>query len=291
MSDRKLLDAYSEAVAGAVERVRPSVVSVGADRGQGSGFIFTPDGFVLTNHHVAREGSRHRIGLSDGRILPAARVGEDPDTDLAVLKIAGDGFSAATLAESSGLRAGQLVVAIGNPYGLDCTVTAGVVSAVGRSFRSESGRRIDQVIQTDAALNPGNSGGPLVDSRGEVVGVNTMVLVPAQGLCFAIPSDTARWVAGELIRHGRVTRARLGIAGRSVRVRGREGLLIVELEEGGPADRAGLLEGDVILGFAGAPVRGIDDLHRMLTGDRVGVAADLEVLRGSERGTVPIVPD
>ncbi len=292
--DDSLLDAYSQAVTGAAEKVCPAVVAVETGRGGGSGFLFTPDGFILTNSHVVQQGPRVRIVLQDGRRFEAERIGDDPETDLAVVRIRESGLPSLALGDSSALKVGQLVVAIGNPLGFQCTVTAGVVSALGRSFRANSGRLIDNIIQTDAALNPGNSGGPLVNWKGDAIGVNTAVILPAQGLCFAIPINTAKWVASTLIRDGRVTRAILGIAGQNVRLPKRlaaeSGVLVVGIESGGPADRSGVEEGDVIIGLGEKSVADIDDLHRLLTGEQVGVRHSLDLLRGSDKLTLDITP-
>lgn len=313
--DGELWDAYSLAVVGAAEKVGPAVVSIDTFRrrgapggdpprtpgGSGSGFVFTPDGFVLTNSHVVRGASRLEVTLSDGRRLRAARIGDDPDTDVAVVRVDAPELAVAELGDSRALRVGQLVVAIGNPLGFQSTVTAGVVSALGRTLRSVSGRLIDDVIQTDAALNPGNSGGPLVDSRGRVVGINTAVILPAQGLCFAVGVNTVRAVAAELMRHGFVRRGRLGISGQNVPLlpaaRRRQalsqdtGVLVMSVEAGSPADRADVLPGDVIIRFDGEPVRGVDDLHRLLIHDRIGAAAVLTVLRGTELTELHVVPE
>ncbi|HVE12854.1 MAG TPA: trypsin-like peptidase domain-containing protein [Elusimicrobiota bacterium] len=300
LTDAELLDAYSRTVAGAAERVSASVVHVGVGRGSGSGFIFTGNGYILTNSHVVHGAPRVEAVLADGRRLEAEAVGDDPHTDLAVIRVRADGLPAAVLGDSKSLRPGQLAVAIGSPLGFQTTVTAGVVSALGRSLRSQSGRQIDGVIQTDAALNPGNSGGPLVDSRGRVIGVNTAIIAAAQGICFAIPVNTAKFVAGELIREGRIRRARLGIAGQDVRLHpraarelGLEGegaVLVTGLESGGPAERAGVEQGDAVIGFQGEPVSGADDLHRALTAERVGERCSLEVLRGRNRLRLSVVP-
>jgi len=315
--DEDLLDAYSRTVIDAVEKVGPSVVNIEVlqqiegrrvgparpreeGRGNGSGFVFTPDGFVLTNSHVVHGASAIDVTLQDGRRLGATLVGDDPDTDLAVVRIGAPGLRAAALGDSQSVRPGQIVIAIGNPYGFQCTVTAGVVSALGRSLRARSGRLIDNVIQTDAALNPGNSGGPLVTSRGEVIGVNTAMILPAQGLCFAIAIDTAKFVAGRLIKDGTIRRGYLGVAGQDVPVLRRlarfhrlpveRGILVVSTEPGGPAQKAGLAEGDVIVGYGDRPVSGIDDLHRLLADARAGAPAPLTVLRRTEKIVLEVVP-
>jgi len=308
-SDTELLDAYSRAVTGVVEQVAPAVVSVEVShrrrsakppetQGAGSGFVFTPDGFILTNSHVAHGASRTDVTFADGRRLRAELVGDDPDTDLAVLRVAAQSQIAASLGDSAALRVGQVVIAIGNPLGFQSTVTAGVVSALGRSFRSVSGRLIDNVIQTDAALNPGNSGGPLLDSRGNVVGVNTAVILPAQGICFAVAVNTVKLVVGQLIAFGHVRRARIGVGGQNVslprlavrahRLIQPSGVLITTIEPGSPAARAGLEPGDIIVAFDGHPVHGIDDLHRLLTGDRIGAVTTVAAVRKAERLELPI---
>jgi S1-C subfamily serine protease len=308
-----LLDAYSRAVISAAERVSPSVVNIevahqtrgrrGATseaRGNGSGFVFTPDGFILTNSHVVHGASKLEVSLADGRRCQAQLIGDDPDTDLAVIRITAPQLAPARLGSAQGVRVGQLVVAIGNPYGFQCTVTAGVVSALGRSLRAQSGRLMDDVIQTDAALNPGNSGGPLVTAQGSVIGVNTAVIRPAQGICFATSIDTANFVAGRLIRDGRVRRSYIGLAGQNVPLPRRfvrfydlpieSGILVVSFEPDSPARRAGLLEGDLIVGFDQQPIAGIDDLHRLLTDERVGRACELVVIRRTERLTLTVRP-
>jgi len=270
-------------------------------RGSGSGFVFTPDGFILTNSHVVHRASRLGVTLPDGRSFEAHLIGEDPDTDLAVIRVNADGLVPAVLGDSKSIRVGQLVVAIGNPYGFQCTVTAGVVSALGRSLRSHSGRLIDDVVQTDAALNPGNSGGPLVTSRGEVIGVNTAVILPAQGLCFAIAINTAKHVAGLLIRNGKIRRGHIGVAGQNVTLQRRlvhqhslavtSGILVISLEPKGPAHRAGLREGDVIVAYGSHPVASIDELHRLLTEEQVGTKIELTLLRSGEKLTLEVVPE
>lgn len=314
-SDEERLDAYSAAVTGAADRVSPSVVNIDVHHrrneratrgwreahGSSSGFIFTPDGFVLTNSHVVRSADGLTVTLNDGRRFEATLVGDDPDADLAVIRISAPNLAAVTFGDSHAVRVGQLAIAIGNPYGFQCTVTAGVVSALGRSLRSTSGRLIDNVIQTDAALNPGNSGGPLVDSRGRVIGVNTAVIRPAQGLCFAIGINTAAFVAGRLIKDGRITRGFLGIAGqdtplhrRLVRFHGlavERGILVASVEPQSPAERAGVLPGDVLIAFGDRAIDGIDALHRLLVDTAVGVAATLTLIRGTDKLTLTIVPN
>ncbi len=315
--DAELLDAFSKAVVGAAEKVSPAVVSIavrqhgvrrrisqrnpGDFAGNASGFLFTPDGFILTNSHVVHKATSIEAVLADGRAFEAEPIGDDPETDLAVVRIHAQNLTAAALGDSRGIRVGQLVIAIGNPYGFQCTVTTGVVSALGRTLRSRSGRLIDNVIQTDAALNPGNSGGPLIDSRGVVIGVNTAVIFPAQGICFAIGSTTALYVAGRLIKDGRIRRSFIGIVGQNIRLAdqpadlanapGEKGVLVVGIEERSPAQRAGLIEGDVVVGFAGQPLSGVDDLHRLLTEERVGRRTGISVLRGGQRLPLEIVPE
>jgi S1-C subfamily serine protease len=301
-NDDRLLDAYSAAVIQAVEQVGPAVVRVEGRQGGGSGVVFTPDGFILTNSHVVGQpgGTILTVTLPDGRSLPADLIGRDADTDLAVLRIDGSRLPWARLGDSKAVRVGQVAVAIGNPYGFDHSVTSGVVSAIGRSLRGRSGRLMDDIVQTDASLNPGNSGGPLVTTTGEVIGINTAMIMPAQGICFAIASNTVRFVASRLMRDGRIRRSRIGVAGqqttipralaRANQIAVSSGVLVVSLEENSPASRAGLRKGDVILGFGGTPVGGIDDLHRLLSDDRIGVPAPLVVLRRGERRQLVVVP-
>lgn len=300
--DDDLLDAYSRAVTRAVEAVGPSVVRVQAARGGGSGVIFTPDGFVLTNNHVVALAESLTATLPDGRALRADLVGRDADTDLAVLRIGGGGgpLPFATLGDSQAVRVGQVAIAIGNPFGFQHSVTAGIVSGLGRSLRAQSGRLMDNIIQTDAALNPGNSGGPLVTTRGDVIGINTATIVPAQGLCFAIASNTVRFVAAKLIRDGRIRRSYIGVAGQDVpipRALGRfhrlavsSGVLVVSVEGNSPAADAGLREGDVILACGGDAVTAVEDLCLQLTAERVGVPTTIAILRGNERRQLTVVP-
>jgi S1-C subfamily serine protease len=300
VDDRPLLDAYSDAVTRAVEAVAPSVVNLEVGRGGGSGFLLTPDGFTLTNSHVVQGARSVRVRLSDGHSLPGSVIGDDPDTDLAVVRFEPPGLLPVRLGDSRALRVGQLVVAIGNPYGFQCSVTTGVVSALGRSLRAHSGRLMDNLIQTDAALNPGNSGGPLVSSRGEVIGVNTAVILPAQGICFAIPIHTAQFVAGRLIKDGKIRRGHLGLGGQTVPIpRGvvraqalgaESGVLVISVEPGSPAAAAGITAGDVIVGFTGQSVAGIDDLQRLLADGPVGTSAPLTLLRRAEKRTLEVVP-
>ena len=301
--DSELLDAYSSAVIHAVETVGPAVVKIEAGRGAGSGVLFTPDGLILTNSHVVDGGKTLTAVMPDGRSLRADLVGRDADTDLAVVRIdASDGPALpwATLGDSRAVRVGQVAIAIGNPYGFHHSVTAGVVSALGRSLRAKSGRLMDDIIQTDASLNPGNSGGPLVTSRGEVMGINTAMILPAQGLCFAIASNTARYVAARLIRDGRIRRSYIGVAGQTVPIpravaRANQlavsaGVLVVSVEPNSPATSGGLRDGDVVLAFAGEAVTGIDDLHRLLTDERIGAETIVTILRSARRRQVTIVP-
>lgn len=309
--ESEALDSYSRIVTGVYEQARDSVANVEVrhhggqgqrgGRGGGSGFAITPDGFFVTNSHVVHGADEIRVALTDGRSFPATLIGEDPHTDTAVIHATVPGLPAVELGDSQQLRVGQLVVAIGSPYGFQTTVTAGVVSAVGRSFRSSTGRLIDNVIQTDAALNPGNSGGPLLDSHGRVVGVNTAVIMAAQGLCFAIPVNTVKFVITHLLRDGRVRRSYIGLGGQDVPLHRRvvryfnleqaSGVMAGNLLEGGPALRAGIREGDIIVSFDGSPVASVDDLHRLLTEAYVGKHVDLGILRGTEILKIQITPE
>jgi S1-C subfamily serine protease len=314
VSDGMLLDAYSRAVAAAVDRVAPAVVHLQArhrDRadpdmaaevpvGSGSGVIFTPDGFVLTNSHVVHNASAIEATLTDGRSFPAYLVGDDPDSDLAILRLHADSLAHAELGDSGAIRVGQLVIAIGNPFGFQCSVTAGVVSALGRSLRSGTGRLIDDIVQTDAALNPGNSGGPLVTAQGRIIGVNTAIIRPAQGLCFAIASNTARFVVAELLRHGKVRRSYIGVGAQTVALprrvvrfhglRAEAAARVMSIAPGSPAARAGLQIGDTIVAFDGVPITGIDALHRLMTADRAGRKVELQVLRLTQKLGLSIAP-
>src|SRR2546427_2907470 len=311
--DEELLDTYSRTVSGVVEKVGPAVVNIrvhhtnnGRQRGPesgdtGSGFVIAPDGYVLTNSHVVHGAGRLEVTTADGRTFGATMVGEDPETDLAVARVNASQLVHAHLGDSRSVRVGQIAIAIGSPFGFHQTVTAGVVSALGRSMRSQSGRLIDNVIQTDAALNPGNSGGPLVNSSGEVIGVNTAIIHPAQGICFAIASNTAEFVAAWLIKEGRIRRSWIGVAGQNVAIHRRvirfhrlavdHGILVAGLEPGSPAGRAGLREGDIIVTFEGDAVSGIDDLHRHLVGAAIGIPAELTVIRHTEKLNLTVTPE
>jgi S1-C subfamily serine protease len=313
--DGELLDAYSRAVTRVVRQVSPAVVNIEvktrdvalrdgrqgqAPGGSGSGFIFTPDGFVLTNSHVVSGAAEIEVSLADGSRYAAHVVGDDPETDLAVIRVRGGDFTAAPLGDSDSIQVGQLAIAIGNPYGFQTTVTAGVISATARSFRAKSGRLIDNIVQTDAALNPGNSGGPLMNSAGEVIGVNTAVILPAQGICFAIPINTAKWVATRLMRDGKVKRSWIGVGGQNVPLHRKvvryydlpvnDGVLVLTVEPDSPAARAGLQQHDVIVSLDGEPISGIDDLQRQLTESRVGKACTITVIRHTEKFELSVTP-
>ena len=311
-NDAALLDEYSRTVVGAVDRVAPSVVNIDIKQrvngrrgpreigGSGSGFIIAPDGFILTNSHVVHGAVEVTVTLQDGREYPAQLIGDDPDTDLAVIRIDAPQLAHVRLADSESLRVGQVVIAIGNPLGFQASVTAGVISALGRSMHAQSGRLIDNIIQTDAALNPGNSGGPLVNSAGEVIGVNTAMIRPAQGICFAIGSNTAKFVAGWLIRDGRIRRSYIGVAGQNVPIHRRiirfynlpleTGVLVVSVENESPAAQTGLREGDVIVAFNDQPISSIHDLHKMLIGEHIGVYSQITIIRHTEKVTLAITP-
>jgi S1-C subfamily serine protease len=322
--DGGLLDAYSSAVVNAVERVAPSVVKIdvankrnGSDapagrsrwrrseQGSGSGFVFTPDGLILTNSHVVHGRGSISVLFADGQTHEGDIVGDDPDTDLAVIRVGATHLPSVRFANSKALRVGQIAIAIGNPYGFQATVTTGVVSALGRSLRAQTGRLIDDLIQTDAALNPGNSGGPLASTRGDIIGVNTAMILPAQGICFAIGSNTAQFVASRLIRDGRIVRGYLGIAGQNTplptplaRRLGlttasgvqSSGIQVMNIEPNGPTDHTALTEGDIIVGFATQPITGIDDLHRVLAEDCIDRKTQLSVLRGQQLVQVDVTP-
>ena len=309
LDERPLFDAYSQAVVDVVDHVGPAVVRVETPAdpktqrraGTGSGVVISPDGLVLTNSHVVQRASSVRLTLADARSVEARVLGDDPHTDLALLRVIDNlSLPAARLGDSKRLRRGQLVVAIGNPLGFESTVTAGVVSALGRSLRSSTGRLIDDVIQTDAALNPGNSGGPLVSSRGEVIGINTAVIAGAQGICFAVASNTASFVVSEIVRHGRVRRAFIGVAGQTVALPRRlalalglaqaRGVALDRIEPDAPAARAGLKDGDIVIALDGLPVTGADDLVRLLNGTRIGIETVLTVVAGAELRRVPVMP-
>jgi S1-C subfamily serine protease len=311
-TDDELLDGYSRTVSGVVEKVAPTVVNIRVHRfsnerggrpdagGSGSGFIIAPDGYILTNSHVVHAAAKIEVALADGRVSGATLVGDDPETDLAVIRINAAHLVHVTLGDSKAVRVGQIAIAIGSPLGFQQTVTAGVVSALGRSMRSQSGRLIDNIIQTDAALNPGNSGGPLVNSRGEVIGVNTAIILPAQGICFAIASNTAEFVAAWLIKEGRIRRSWIGVAGQNVpihprvvrfhRLAANSGALVVGLEPNSPAGRAGVAEGDVIVAFNNETISGVDDLHRQLVAAAIGISTRLTVIRRTDKVELTVVP-
>ena len=310
--DGVLLDEYSRTIVSAADRVGPAVVNIDIKQrldsrrgprevgGSGSGFVIAPDGFILTNSHVVHDANQIAVSLPDGREYPAQLAGDDPDTDLAVIRIDAPHLAHVRLADSESLRVGQVVIAIGNPLGFQASVTAGVISALGRSMHAQSGRLIDNIIQTDAALNPGNSGGPLVNSAGEVIGVNTAMIRPAQGICFAIASNTAKFVAGWLIRDGKIRRSYIGVAGQNVPLHRRivrfynlpleTGVLVVSVEKDSPAQRAGLREGDLIIAFNEQPIGSIHELHKMLMGEQIGVEATLVVIRHTEKLVLTIIP-
>ena len=313
LNDALLLDAYSQAVTSAVERVAPAVVFIEvtqhlrrgpAEReahGSGSGFVFTPDGFILTNSHVVHGASKIEVSFSDGRRFAARIVGDDPASDLAVIRIDAPGLAHARLGDSKLIRPGQLAIALGNPYGFQHTVTAGVVSALGRTLRSRSGRLMDDIIQTDAALNPGNSGGPLVASDGSVIGVNTATIMPAQGLCFAIGINTAKFVAAALIRDGRIRRSYIGLVGqtqplsRAMRryhaLEQESGVLVISVEPSSPAERAGLRARDLLIACENQPITGVDDLQRTLTEGRIGRSSEFTVIRATQKLTLEVTPE
>lgn len=303
--DIALLDDYSRTIVGAVDRVAPSVVNIesrahGSRGGSGSGFIIAPDGFILTNSHVVHGAREIVVNLSDGRESRAQLVGDDPDTDLAVIRVDAAQLSHVRLADSETLRVGQIAIAIGNPLGFQASVTAGVISALGRSMHAQSGRLIDNIIQTDAALNPGNSGGPLANSAGEVIGVNTAVIRPAQGICFAIASNTAKFIAGWLIKEGRFRRGYIGVAGQTSPLHRRvarfyhlaneSGAMVVSVEKGSPAEQSRIRPDDVIVAFNDEPIASVHDLHKKLVGDRIGTPCKLTVLRGTEQLTIYVTP-
>src|SRR5579863_2736432 len=307
-AEGEALDAYSRVVTQVAEAVSPSVVRIHAETsggrsrgGSGSGFLFTPDGFILTNSHVVHGADSIRVWTLESGNFPAQLIGEDPDTDLALLRVDAPAMRAVKLGDSRKIRVGQLVVAIGNPYGFQYTVTAGVVSALGRSLRSQSGRLIEDVIQTDAALNPGNSGGPLVNARGEVIGVNTATILPAQGLCFAISVNTAQFIATKLICDGVIRRGYIGVQAQTAPINRsiarhhnliiESGALVLGVEPGSPADKAGLREGDVIISLAGEPVEGVDVLHRLLSEEKIRIRTQLGILRGTQKLELGVRPE
>jgi S1-C subfamily serine protease len=311
-NDTALLDEYSRTIVSAADRVGPAVVNIDirqrldSRRGQrevggsGSGFVIAPDGFILTNSHVVHAANQIAVSLSDGHEYPAQLIGDDPDTDLAVIRIDAPHLAHVRLANSEDLRVGQVVIAIGNPLGFQASVTAGVISALGRSMHAQSGRLIDNIIQTDAALNPGNSGGPLVNSAGEVIGVNTAMIRPAQGICFAIASNTAKFVAGWLIKEGKIRRSYIGVAGQNVPIHRRivrfynlpleTGVLVISVEKNSPAEKTGLREGDVIVAFNAKSIGSIHDLHKMLMGEQIGVQSEITIVRHTEKVALAITP-
>lgn len=316
--DGALLDSYSRTIVEVAREVSPSVVKIEVQGvaargrgteprapgdeggGSGSGFVITPDGYVLTNSHVVSGAKRIQAIFHDGQRFAAHLVGDDPPTDIALVRIDAPHLAALAFADSSALQVGQIAIAIGNPYGFDCSVTAGVVSALGRSLRTKTGHLVDDVIQTDAALNPGNSGGPLVDARGRVIGVNTAMIMPAQGICFAIAANTVSFVMGKLIHEGRIQRSFLGVAGQNVPLHRRvvrfhglpsdSGVFVTAIEADSPARRAGLREGDLIVGYGDRPIAGVDDLHRILTEEQAGVGSTLTVIRDLEKVSLAVEP-
>jgi S1-C subfamily serine protease len=310
--DAGLLDEYSRTVVSAADRVGPAVVNIDIKQrlnsrrgprevgGSGSGFVIAPDGFILTNSHVVHNANQIAVSLPDGREYPAQLIGDDPDTDLAVIRIDAPHLAYVRLADSENLRVGQVVIAIGNPLGFQASVTAGVISALGRSMHAQSGRLIDNIIQTDAALNPGNSGGPLVNSAGEVIGVNTAMIRPAQGICFAIASNTAKFVAGWLIKEGKIRRSYIGVAGQNVPIHRRivrfynlpleTGVLVVSVEKNSPAEKTGLREGDLIVAFNAKPISSIHELHKMLMGEQIGIQSEITIVRHTEKLGLAITP-
>jgi S1-C subfamily serine protease len=307
LREEDLLDAYSEAVIAVVEKVGPAVVSISvrqagsrgaAPDGAASGILLAPDGYILTNNHVVENAAGVEVGLRDGDTFQAEIVGTDPATDLAVVRVAANGLPVAALGDSDALRVGQLVIAIGNPFGFQSTVSTGVVSALGRALRSQTGRLIENVIQTSVPLNPGNSGGPLVDSRGRVIGINTAILGLAQGISLAVPSNTAQWVVSELLRNGKIRRAYLGLGAQARPVRRQAQhrynltptvVEVIYIERNGPAQHAGIVAGDLLLALNGQPVASVDDIHRQLAGTAAGARVALTIMRGSQRQEIQVV--
>lgn len=302
-TDERLLDAYSQTVSGVFQRASSTVVKIDVHKpqpGSGSGFVFTPDGFIITNSHVVHGAKRIEVSFIDGRKVEAQLMGDDPHTDLALIHVPLHDLNYVQLADSNRIQVGQIAVAIGNPYGFQCTLTAGVISALGRSMRTQSGRLIEQIIQTDAALNPGNSGGPLFNSQAQVIGVNTAVILPAQGICFAVPSNTAKVIVTELLQHGHITRGFIGVRAQNVplphgivhvgKLPVESGISVAGIEPNSPADQAGLKVGDIIVGMNDQLIAGIDDLHRLLTNHSVGFPYILTVIRQLEKTFVRIVP-